>query len=72
MRTFTTHDGERWQAALLYGSFGSVLLVFSRIEGDEIRQYPMYVANFAEAERELAAMDTEALRETLEAAEPWT
>ena len=71
MRTFTNIDGTAWQAALLDGSYGAILLVFSPLRGGEIRQQPMQAENLAEAETLLAALDENGLRQSLSVAEHW-
>ena len=71
MRTFMNTDGAEWQAALLDGSYGAVLLVFSSLRGGELRQQSMQAENLAEAEAQLAALDENGLRQALSVAEPW-
>ena len=71
MRTFINIDGLAWQAALLDGSYGAILLVFSPLRGGEIRQQPMQAENLAEAETLLAALDEDGLRQALSVAEHW-
>lgn len=71
MRSFEDTHGEPWQAALLDGSYGNILLVFSPLRGGEVHQQPMYAENLAEAEAQLAALDEEGLRQALAEAELW-
>lgn len=71
MRSFEDDQGDPWQAALLNGSYGTVSLVFTELRGQRILMGELHVSNFAEAEQQLAAMDTMALREALTTAEPW-
>lgn len=71
MRSFTDNQGKRWQVALLDGSYGSVLLVFSPLGGGEIRKQVMQVENLAEAQAQLAQLDEAGLRRALATAEPW-
>ncbi|WHZ18339.1 MAG: hypothetical protein OJF55_000488 [Rhodanobacteraceae bacterium] len=70
MRSFDDDAGGRWQAALMEASFGTVLLVFSRISGDGVLLKPLDAANFGEAERFLAAADEDRLRGLLVEAKP--
>lgn len=71
MRSFEDNQGHTWQAALLDGSYGQVLLVLSRVGDGAVWQCQLDVANRAQAEQRLTAMDTAALRAALAAAEPW-
>lgn len=71
MRSFDDDRGGHWQAALLEGSYGSILVVFSRIGGDEIFQSSLGSANIAEAEQWLGGIDDSCLKGTLADAEPW-
>lgn len=73
MRNFDDGQGGQWQAALIEGSFGDVVLVFGRIGGDEVllRSMRPEAANFGEAERVLAKLDEARLRTLLAEARPW-
>lgn len=71
MRSFKDSQGQPWQAALLDGSYGNILLVFSPLRGGEVRQQVMYAENLAAAEVQLAAMDEDGLRQALAEAAPW-
>ncbi len=71
MRSFDDDQGQHWQAALLEASFGSVMLIFSRIGGGGVLHAPLDTANFSEAEQWLAGADEGALKDWLTKAEPW-
>lgn len=71
MRSFDDADGAPWQAALLHGSYGSILLVFSPLSAGDIRQLPLQSENLAAAEALVRSLDTDGLRRLLGEAEPW-
>lgn len=73
MRTFTDAKGGEWQAAVMDGSYGTAVLMFGRIGGDEVlaRSLASDVTNLAEAEDFVAALDETALRTMLGSAMPW-
>lgn len=71
MRTFEDNDGRRWQAALLNASYGNIMLVFSPLVGDGVRQQLLDAENLNQAEANLDAMDDDALRAMLDQAQAW-
>lgn len=71
MRVFEDSQGNQWQAALLSASYGCIVLIFSALEGEDIRQQLLGSDNQVEAEAELAAFDDDALRGMLAKAPPW-
>jgi len=73
MRNFDDAQGGHWQAALIEGSFGDVVLVFGRIGGDQVlvRSMRPEAANFGEAEQVLAKLDEGSLQAMLAEARPW-
>ena len=71
MRSFDDEHGGHWQAALLEASFGNVMLIFSRLGGEGVRQKTLDTSNYREAEQWLAGSDAAALRALLAKAEPW-
>lgn len=71
MRTFTDNQGKPWQAALLEASYGNIMLVFSPMHGDGIRQQLLGVENLAEGEAQLAELDEAGLLAMLDDADPW-
>jgi hypothetical protein len=71
MRTFEDHQGHHWQAALLDASYGNIMLVFSAVHGDAIRQNLLGAENHSEAVATLDGMDDDDLRAALAEADPW-
>ena len=71
MRTFEDANGASWQAAILHGSYGNILLVFSPLSAGDIRQLPMQSENLAEAEALVTSLDTRGLRRLLDESGPW-
>lgn len=71
MRIFKDDQGERWQAALMQGSYGHILLLFSPMGHSETRQVLMDANYMAEAGERLAEKTEDQLRELLKAAQPW-
>jgi hypothetical protein len=71
MRTFDDEHGRPWQAALLNASYGNIVLVFSPLAGDDIRQQLLAAENLAEGEAQLTALDDAGLRAMLAEATPW-
>lgn len=71
MRSFADAEGKPWQAALLDASYGTVLLVFSRLGADTVRKIDLHAENLAAAQAMLEAMGEAELRANLARAEPW-
>ena len=71
MRIFEDEQGVRWEAALLQGSYGHILLLFSPMQGTEVRQILMDANYMAEAGERLAALSDDKLRGLLGDARPW-
>ena len=71
MRDFDDSQGRRWQAALLDGSYGHVILLFSPFEGGEVRQKLLDVDYMVEAGTWLAKLDEDELRALLLETTPW-
>lgn len=71
MRRFSDHEQRRWQAAVSFGSFGQMHVVFSRMDGDELRTARLASGTQFEAENELAELEDEPLLELLAKAEPF-
>lgn len=71
MRSFDDPQGKRWQAALLDASYGNILLIFSPLHGEGVRQSPLGAENMAEAMEQLAAFDEGQLCSMLAEADPW-
>lgn len=73
MRTFDDANGGHWQVALMEASYGTVVLIFGRIGGDQVLQRPLdtEVVNLAEAQELVAKLDEADLRAFLAQAAPW-
>lgn len=71
MRVFDDDQGVRWQAALMQGSYGHILLLFSPMSHSEARQVLMDANYMAEAGERLAQMTDAKLRELLKDAQTW-
>lgn len=71
MRSFRDEHGNPWQAALLEASYGNIMLVFTRLGADDIRQTTMDAVHLREAEHMLTAADEARLRTLLSEASPW-
>lgn len=72
MRSFVDPRGTTWQAALLDASYGNVLIIFSPLQGSDVRQHLMDADNLAQAEGQLAGLTDHDLQGLLDNAEPWT
>jgi hypothetical protein len=72
MRTFIDPQGNGWQAALLDGSYGNVMLLFSPLRASDIRQYQMPADTMAEAEGLFAGLSDAELLDLWERASPWS
>ena len=72
MRSFDDAQGGHWQVALMEGSYGSVELIFGRVEGDEVlhRALDAEVANLGEAAQLVGEFDEATLRAYLAQATP--
>lgn len=71
MRSFDDERGCHWQAALMEASFGSVVLVFTRIGGTGVLHTALDAANFPDAEAWLADASEDRLLAMLAGAETW-
>ncbi|MGH8274504.1 MAG: hypothetical protein ACRES9_09700 [Gammaproteobacteria bacterium] len=69
MRIFNDAQDQRWQAAVVFGSYGEVRLVFSRMDADDLRTAAMPAATLREAEQSLSVLNEEELRDYLDKAE---
>ncbi len=71
MRSLIDAEGRAWDVTLGRGSWGAVVLLFApRAEGG-VRVAPLASETVRDAERELAEMPEEGLREQLAASQPW-
>ena len=71
MRSFTSSQGESWQAAVLDASYGDMRVVFTTSVGGEIRQAVLDADSLHLAEQQLAQMDAPELRRLLDESVPW-
>lgn len=71
MRSFSDDAGRTWDATVGRESWGAVVLLLApRAEGG-VRVAPLAADTVRDAERELAEMSEQALREQLSASRPW-
>lgn len=71
MRSFEDDQGIVWQAAVMEASYGVEILLFSPMEGNEMRIVYLEAQNSIDAGRELEALTDDELRRRLEVAEDW-
>lgn len=71
MRTVTDERGRAWDVAIGRGSYGTALLMFSLRTDNENRTSLLASETVRDAERELAALSEEALRQHLAESQPW-
>ena len=71
MRTFCDDVGRLWEVAVGRASYGTQMLIFSRREGQEIRQVIMDANSPLDAENELNGLGDEDLRRRLDRSEEW-
>jgi hypothetical protein len=67
MRRFRDPEGRAWEAVVGRESWGAFFAIFAPVAaGADIRQAQLQAETWAEAERELEALDDPALHELLE------
>jgi hypothetical protein len=71
MRTVTDEGGRAWDVAIGRGSYGTVLLMFSLRTENENRTSLLAAETVRDAERELAALTDDALRQHLADSRLW-
>ena len=71
MRAVTDAGGRAWDVVIGRGSYGNVLLLFSARGENQNRTVLLASETVRDAERELAAMSDEALRQHLAGSQPW-
>jgi len=71
VRIFTDESGNRWDVVLGKESFGTLVLLFSRRGGGEVRKSVLSSETALDAESELGALSDDELRDRLRDAEPW-
>ncbi|HEY7767616.1 hypothetical protein [Longimicrobium sp.] len=71
MRTVTDERGRTWDVAIGRGSYGTALLMFSLRTENDNRTSLLASETVRDAERELASLSDEALRQHLADSRPW-
>lgn len=71
MRTFIDAAGNRWEVVVGKESFGTLVLLFSGPETDEVRKIVLAAETPLDAERELEGLSDGDLRLRLAGAAPW-
>ncbi len=71
MRTLEDAEGRTWDVMVGRGSWGSLVLLFSLRGPNENRTVDLASETVRDAERELAALSDDALRERLAESRPW-
>lgn len=72
MRHFTDLRDRGWTAQVGRESYGMQVLLFFPDGGGEVLKTMLAATTRLDGERELAAMDDDALREALARAQPWS
>lgn len=71
MRRFRDKQGRDWDAFIGRESYGTMVLLFSRVGSEALLKAFLDVDNARDAEEELAAMDERTLCRKLTAAKQW-
>ncbi len=71
MRSFEDAGGRSWDVTVGRESWGTVVLLFSLRSARDVRVAPLEAETVRDAERELAEMPEDGLRERLAASRPW-
>ncbi|HJR64255.1 MAG TPA: hypothetical protein VJ803_11190 [Gemmatimonadaceae bacterium] len=71
MRIFTDESGNRWDVVLGKESFGTLVLLFSRRNGGDVRKSILASETVMDAEAELGTLSDDDLRARLRDAQPW-
>ncbi|MBA1148498.1 hypothetical protein H0Z60_15725 [Ectothiorhodospiraceae bacterium WFHF3C12] len=71
MRTLTDDNGTTWTATVGRESYGMQVILFFPDDGKGVRKALMASDTRLDAQRELADMDAETLRERLDVSQPW-
>lgn len=69
MRIFNDAAGRRWEVATAFGSYGETRLIFSPLNGDELRSGAILAETQFEAEKILSDLSEADLQERLNKAE---
>ena len=71
MRSFLDDAGRRWEVVLGKASWGTLVLIFTPIEGGDARTSVLAAETSFDANAELDALTDDALRERLRGSRPW-
>lgn len=71
MRSFEDANGNIWDVSLGRESWGTLVLLFARRQGDEVRKTILASETTLEAQTELDTLAEEELRERLARSQPW-
>ncbi len=71
MRSFEDAEGNIWDASLGRESWGTLVLLFARRQGDEVRKTILVSETALEAQAELDNLTEVELRERLARSQPW-
>lgn len=70
MRTLTDNAGRRWSVDVMFGSYGTHVLIFALQGGSEVRKTALGADSQIEAAQTLDALSDESLAEELAASVP--
>jgi hypothetical protein len=71
VRSFLDDAGRRWEVVLGKASWGTLVLIFSPIEGGDARTSVLAAETSFDANAELDVMTDDTLRERLRDSHPW-
>jgi hypothetical protein len=71
VRSFLDDAGRRWDVVLGKASWGTLVLIFTPIEGGDARTSVLAAETSFDANAELDALTDDALRERLRDSRPW-
>lgn len=70
MRTLTDDEGRRWSVDVMFGSYGTHVLIFALQGGSEVRRTALGADSQIEAAQTLDALSEEALAQEFAASVP--
>lgn len=71
MRRFTAIDGALWDAVVGHESWGTFVVLFTRVAGGDVRKSTLAQETAIAAETELGAKSDDDLRALLDQSNPW-
>jgi hypothetical protein len=71
VRSFLDDAGRRWEVVLGKASWGTLVLIFTPIEGGDARTSVLTAETSFDANAELDALTDDALRDRLRDSRPW-